>query len=247
MRLATRSTAGDGIIDQFGISGVTDSIIFQLIATNDGLMVDESTMTYAFDDPRTMRALDFAYMIFQDRLWYYDSGADPMGDWSRNYFSFMEGRSAFFGIATWALENDRPSFEYAVIPWPQGPDGTGYNTIRGFVQGITIGTGTEMADEIFHIYEQLLSWPGEDIHLITDATYEYTRRSWLTEDDVTRVLHEIGSSDSDKFEIGLSIPAFPWVVNSWARHFLEGSMTVAQAVETYRQPQQDLIDAIFRP
>jgi len=247
MQLATRDTTGDGTMDQFGLSGNPDSIAFALIATNNGRMVNPDTMTYSFDEPNTMAALEFLYEIFSNRWWYYDAlSGNPMGDWSRDHNAFWDGRSALFTTATWVFEGSNfPAFEHAVVPWPQGPNGVGYVRLGGFPQGMTIPTGIYNPRDLYMLYEEIQSWPRYDMDLLTLGAYDYTRRSWLTEGDVYRVLHVIGNPDLQKFDIGRAIPGYPWIVTTFARHFFNGTMTVAQAVEAYRPPQQELIDDIF--
>ena len=247
MQLATRDTTGDGNMDQFGLSGNTDTIAFNLIATNNGRLVNPETMTYGFDHPNTLQALEFLYEIFSNRWWYYDAlSGNPMGDWGRDHNAFWDGRSALFTTATWVFEGGNfPSFEHAVVPWPQGPSGQGYNRLGGFPQGMTIPTGSQNPHDLFMLYEEIQKWAAHDMDLMSFGAYDYTRRSWLTEEDVYRVLHHIGDPDRELFDIGLAIPDYPWVVMGFARHFFNGTMTVGQAVEAYRPPQQDLIDAIF--
>ena len=247
MLLATRDTTGDGTMDQFGLSGNPCAITFNLIASNNGRMVNPDTMTYSFDEPNTMAALELVYDIFSNRWWYYDAlSGNPMGDWSRDHNAFWDGRSALFTTGSWVFEGSNfPAFEHAAVPWPQGPSGVGYVGLRGFPQGMTIPTGSQNPHDLFMLYEEIQSWARYDMDLMTFGSYDYTRRSWLTEGDVYRVLHVIGNPELQKFDIGLAIPHYPWIVTTFARHFFNGTMTVAQAVEAYRPPQQELIDDIF--
>lgn len=248
MRMASRDTTGDGVFDQFGLGGNIDAVAHQLLATNNARMVNPDTMEYSFDEPNAMEALEFMYEIFSNRWWHYDQHSyNPMGNWSRDHGAFWDGNTAMFMTATWVFENGNfPSFEHSVVPWPQGPSGVGYTSLGGFPQGMTIPQGNSNPQDIFMLYEELQSWARYDMDMMTMGAYDYTRRSWLTEEDVYRVLHHIGNPDRQMFCIGMAIPDYPWVVNSFVRHFFEGTMTVSQAVEAYRPPSQERIDAIFR-
>ena len=243
MELAMVSPVGGENI--FALAGTTDRIFHTLIASNNGMMVDPYTWTYAFDHPNTMEALQFAYDIFNTRgWWHYDPGYSPMNNWSADYWRFMEGRALFFFAASWAFAGDRPHphFEFTPVPFPIGPNGTVYNRLGGFPQGMTITAGVYRPHDVFMIYEELLQWAGDRMYLWTDGAYEYARGSWLTEEDVHRVLHHIGNPANMRFDLGMAIPDFPWVVNIWANHFFHGSMGVAAAVEAYRGPRQAMID-----
>ena len=241
---ATRDTTGDGVIDEFGISGQPGDIFLQLIASNDGQLVDTATRTYGFDHPNTLRALEFAFDIFNTySAWYYDSG-DPgnMGDWNRNYFSFREGRSALFPAATWSLV-DGLSFRHSFVPFPQGPDNQrGYVRMAGFTQGIVIPLGVPNPQDVYLMFEEIMSWPGDDPLLAHEGVMEYARTAFLTEADVQRMLR-IG--ENFKFDIGMAVHGYYWVLGEFASAFRSGEMTVMQAVETHRHPQQAMLDEVF--
>ena len=240
MELAMISTVGGETV--FGIGGPVDYIFHTLIASNDGIMVDPDTWTYAFDHPNTMAALQFGYDIFSQRMWHYDPGAEPMGNWWSDFIRFMEGRTLFFFASTWAFESDRPHFEYTPLPFPIGPNGSRHIQLVGFPQGMTITAGVQNPSDVYMLYEELLQWAGDRMYLWEEGAFEYARNSWLTEDDVQRMLHHIGDHANKRFDVGMAIPDFPWIVNTWAGRFFHGEMGVATAVESDRGWYQSLID-----
>ena len=74
--------------------GSMGSIIRGLIASNSGVIVDEDTLQFAMEDPRTVEALEFLSDIFANGWWYYDRHeGNPMGDWNRNSWLHQEGNS----------------------------------------------------------------------------------------------------------------------------------------------------------
>jgi len=246
MLLATRDTTGDGVVDQFGISGQPGDILTHLIASNDGPMVNISDLTYAFDHPNTMAALEFMYdIVVTDRTWFYDVNAE-VWDWGRNFWSFQEGRSAFFLSAVWALvDGDGVPFEFAIVPFPVGPDNSqGYTNMSGFGQALTIPVGVPNPRDVYHVHEQMESWARDDWTMRDEGMVEWVRSAMLTEEDVWRQLRD--ANNTRRFDIGMSIAQYYWVSGDFVGNFIDGTMTVSQAVEHFRQPQQDLIDAVFR-
>jgi len=245
MVMATMDTTGDGIIDQFGISGQPNNIFINLIAANDGHMVCPETFTYGFDHPNTVEALEFVYEIFNTlNVWFYDQGGSPMGDWGRNTFSYREGRSALFNAATWMLQDDDLPFEYAIVPYPIGPSGQGgYVRMYGFSSGFGIPVTVQNPDDVFLIMEQTMRWAQDEPELIVASILDYARPAWLTDADVFRAMH-VG--DNVKVDLGMVIHGYYWVLGTWAYYFHAGHMTVSQVVETFRPQQQEMIDLVFR-
>ena len=245
MIMATKDTTGDGSIDQFGISGQPHNIMINLIAANDGHLVNPDTLTYAFGDPNTLEALEFIFDIFNTyNVWYYDStSGNPMGDWGRNTFSYRDGRSALFTTATWMLQYDNLPFEYAFVPYPLGPSSrNGFVRMYGFSSGYAIPVTTQNPQDVLRIMEEVFSWAIDEPELITMAALDYARPAWLTDDDVWRVIH-VG--DHVSTDIGMVIYGYYWVLGTFAHYFWNGYMTVSQAVEAFRPQQQEMIDMVF--
>ena len=247
MVMATRDTTGDGVIDQFGISGQPHNIMINLIAANNGHLVNPETLTYGFGDPNTLEAFEFIYEIFNTlNVWHYDVGSDnPMGDWGRNMWSFREGRSALFTAATWLVESsEHMAFNYAFVPYPIGPSNP-YNYVRmyGLPSGYAIPITTDSPQDVFRIMEEIFSWPGDEPELVTATAINYASPAWLTEEDIWRVIY-VG--ENFKQDIGMAIHGYYWVLGDFAYNFWHGHMTVSQAVETFRQQQQEMIDIAFR-
>jgi len=245
MRLATRDTTGDGIFDQFGIAGQPGDLAYYFIGANDGRMVDDD-LNYWLDHPNTIVALEFLEIIFREGLWEYDRahGFDT-GDWSRNFFAFQDGNSAFFPAVLWALNDGDLPFEFAVVPWPTGPNNTtGSTWMTGFDQGLAfpIGSSWDPA-EILMVVEEFWSWAGDDMDLMHEDGFSWARSILPTEEDVQRQASVTNTRVSD---IGMHVPYYNWIFGTFISHFATQAMTVQQVVETYRGPQQDLLDNFFR-
>ena len=244
MRMATRDTTGDGVFDQWGIAGQPGDLVIHFIATNDGPLVDDD-LNYAFDHPNTLAALELMETIFREGLWQYDPvlGVDP-GDWARNFFAFQEGRAALFKSILWGMNDGDLPFEFAVIPFPTGPNNTsGATWSSGWGGGLTIPYGTSWEpSDMLRITEAFLSWPGEETELIIEGGLGWPRGVLPTEEDVQRWA---ANGFRARTDIGRVVPQYYWVGGTFTYHFANQTMNVMQVVEAYRAPQQELLDLFF--
>jgi len=246
MALATRDTTGDGNIDQFGLSGYVGSLMRNFIATNNGLLVDESTLTYAMDDPRTITALEFMGDIFTNGWWNWDqTGSTPVWDWGRNTWIYQEGQSALFPLETWMVAEQGVGFDFAIVPFPRGPEGGQYHTMAGFYHAILIPTGTYRPEDIFYVYEELQSWARHDPNLFHEGTIDAMRRYWPTEGDVYRVIFNLGDLNTRKFDLGFAIPEYTWIFGTIGYNLFTGAQTPMQIIEEQRPIRQEMIDNAF--
>jgi multiple sugar transport system substrate-binding protein len=251
MRRATRDTTGGGVINQFGIGGQPGEIIQHLIGANDGVLVD-ANRNYGFDHPNTLATLEFAQIIFGERLWYAEAGGVmDTANWNRNFYApYEDGVALLFPAVTWSLDNQPPEFNVGFVPFPMGPNNTTGNTwLRGVEQGICISVGTSWSvEDILIIFDELYSWPEDEPELLFQAGQldwmrEVFGNAGATEADVQRAIYAGVTAASD---IGRSITPYYWVLGDFANAFWDREMDVGEAVEYHRQPRQDMLDQRFR-
>jgi multiple sugar transport system substrate-binding protein len=237
--LLALATHGDNAPEhQVGLTGNMEAFIAHLIASNDGMMVDENH-NYAFAHPRTMAALEFAYEIFSAG-WY---GVLPGETWGTGT-GWSAGNAAFWPANTGEWGAAAFDFAHAVVPFPVGPNNTrGYTNMVGFPAGVTIPVGVADPEYVFYLFEALQQWRGEA--MFYESQLEWVRSVLPTEEDVQRQLVSIG--ETAKFDLGLVVPEFNWVLGIFARYFYSGDMTPALAVATFRQPYQARLDRAFNP
>ncbi|MCL2285486.1 MAG: extracellular solute-binding protein [Firmicutes bacterium] len=244
MRMATRDTTGDGVFDQWGIAAQPGDLINAFIATNDGILVDDNFI-YAFDHPNTVEALEFMETIFREGLWQYDPilGIN-VGDWARNFFAYQEGRAALFISILWGMNDGNLPFEFAVVPFPTGPSNTtGAVQAGGWGGGYTLPFGSSWAPEdLLMIVEEFWAWPGDEPELLLEEGIGWPRSVFLTEEDVQR---HLSINTKTTMDVGNTVPQFNWIFGTFANHFANGTMTVMEAIEAYRGPQQELLDLFF--
>jgi len=245
MRMATRDTTGDGINDQWGLAGQPGDFVTYFIGGNDGILVTED-FQFGMDHPNTIEALEFVETIFREGLWEFDPvlGADP-GDWGRNFWAAHDGNSALFTASYWTLNDGDLPFEFALVPFPTGPSNTSGNTFMGgWRQGFGIPAGTDWDPaDLLIIFEELIAWPGDEPGLLHEEVLDMLRGTFLTEEDAQRQLNMINSM---AMEMGKVVPQYHWVLGDFVGYFVNQEMTVLQAIEAHRGPQQELLDNFFR-
>jgi len=245
MRMATRDTTGDGNLDQWGIAGQPGDFALHFIASNDGRLVTDD-LNYGFDHPNTVQALEFIETIFHEGLWQFDQTEGfNAGDWARNFNAFQEGRAAMWPAVSWGLNNGDLPFEFSFVPFPIGPANTSGNTwMGGWEAALSFPTGIDWDPaDILMVLEEFWSFAGEDVDLMMDDVLAWPRTIFMTEGCVQRVAGVTHTMYSD---LGMVVPQYWWITGTFVTHFHNQSMTVLQAVEAYRGPQQELLDNFFR-
>jgi len=232
----------------FGISGVTNDIGAGLMASNDATMIVGDWL-YGFDQPRAMEALELFSILFEERLWKYDRygaipiGGDPDdGDWWREMTSYADGDTVFWSTLLWVegMVGGHPDLNYVVMPFPQGPNGTGNTWSGGIPQAVVIPAGVENPGLILEVLEALMAWPGEDTWMIYEATMNNARNYLRTEGCVERLV-DLASSRR-LTDGGFDVHMFRYVFSSFAYDVFHGARTIAESVEYNRGPSQERID-----
>ncbi|MCL1987721.1 MAG: extracellular solute-binding protein [Firmicutes bacterium] len=217
----------------FGISGNSAEIITHLIAANDGVLTQN--FYYAYEDYRTIAALEFARQILQN---------SPQG-LQNEPLAFLTGESAFFPLNEWILQQVQPTginFRYTIVPFPRGPDNTsGATFMQGFSTGLTFPRNTQNATAAYYALEQLFSLT--DRQQLQSQETEYMTTLFTNSTDAFRAVNIL--QEQGKFDIGMAIPTFTWLHAIFAETFTQNvsqSSSVPTIVEQFRRPQQNIID-----
>jgi len=135
-------------------------------------------------------------------------------------------------------------FNHEDVNFPTGPSNTtGATWSSGWAGGLSIPFGTAWSPEdLLMITEEYLAWPGGELDLIHEGSYQTPRATFQTEEDVQRWAANVFRDRSD---IGKVVPEYYWVLGGFVTHFANGTMSVMEAIEAYRQPQQELLDLFF--
>ena len=249
-QMATRSTTGDGRIDQFGISGVLADLVNNMIAANGGRLTTED-LNYGFDDPATMRALEAVYELLNvQRAWDFDpDGGYEIWDWWRNAFAFMEGNAAFFVAQIYMLpELEDRTFTYAAVPFPIGPDNrTGVTFMSGFTSGLAIPRGVQNPLDVFETWYEFNRWYGDDLEWVDEASMVWPMSRFMTEADGLRIMNNILNNRFVDPGMAVTVDGigYSWISGTMGELFWRGTETPASIVEAERPVRQAMLDTVF--
>lgn len=223
-RNATRDVDNDGVNDYWGTSGWPADMIRHFAATNDVAFVDPNEFFESFTDPRMIEVMEFVQSIVNvEGVHKVKSGNKT--DWNETR-TWKDGDVAMAIMYDWDLGD--VTFDYGVVPIPQGPSGTGkYSFADTALNGWFIPKGVENPDIVYQIFEEL-----QDIPMIE----EYPGQNWLegrywTEADIQIAREHIMGRGMVSIEEG--IPDFPFY--GIVHQVIEENKSVAATVEENKQ------------
>jgi hypothetical protein len=114
--------------------------------------------------------------------------------------------------------------------------------MRGFEDGFTIPVGVYDPLRVYQIFEAIASWAGDETHLQNESVLMYLRYVLPTEGDVQRALY---ISQTIKSDLGMVVPRYDWILGSFADALWHEDISIPQAIDLFRDAQQDLIDQAF--
>ncbi|MDE1549970.1 ABC transporter substrate-binding protein [Jeotgalibaca caeni] len=231
-KATTRDTDGDGNIDVYGFGGVTTDTTNEFVASNGGSIATD--LTEGLSSPETVEALEFIYNMYN-----VDKVAKPYTDnWDEQLLAWVDGGVAFAPVQAYNLINYGPelSYDYRIVKWPQGPSGDGTKAGEGIVNYYFIPKGTEQPEAVYQIFEEFRNWFAFDESYRDN--YDWIETGFTnTEDlDLAMEIGEMGNGDLWK------VADVNGAVGEATYNIFTGTMTVSQAVESYKQVLQDGLD-----
>lgn len=235
---ATKDNDGDGKNDTWGLSGAPYEIAFNLIAANDGYMADLANRKQGLDDPKTMEALNyFNDLYFVEKVAYVAEGG--LDDWNGNRGAFLQANSVFYQIQDWLLGN-AVEYNFAIVPYPQGPSNESGNNFLWSVSGWTMPKSCPNPEWAYLVLQELTAY--KTLEERSQGNIDWLGGMLQTEEDIYR-MREIANGKALMDESsGLS--NFPNYSMIWAM-FNQGK-TPAQVVEENKQVAQDSINEFFK-
>jgi len=150
---ATRATANDGHINQWGLDGGSDSFV----ASNGGYVVnigDDGTPSFGLGTPNAIEALQFFQDLkTKDKVFY----TPPEGaEWDAGLKNFANGGTAMYLGNYWNkyMLEESMNDEFGYVYFPMGPKATEYTTTLSGFNLIT------MSSAIKNPKEAALFWNG---------------------------------------------------------------------------------------
>lgn len=237
----TLDTDGDGNVDQYGMSGWVNLYANNFVASNGGAIYQDYSNEQGIDSPETMEALEFINQLHNvDQVM--NESAD-LYDWAANTWAYTEGNNLFFSAYAWYFTENKPTFDYGIVPFPKGPSNDGDVTFAINYDGFCIPNGVEKPQEVYQVLEELLWFFGEDPYLRDDSVEEWLQSVWLTQEDID-LYFEINDNQG-QLELQEFIPNYPF--GNVISGIILDEKTVAQLVEENKQIAQDAIDVMLNP
>jgi multiple sugar transport system substrate-binding protein len=240
-KTGTQDTDGDGNVDQYGLSGWVNLYVNNFVASNGGAIYQDYENEQGIDSPETMEALEFINQIHNVDQVVNDSA--DLYDWAANTWAYTEGNNLFFSSYAWYFTENKPTFDYGIVPFPKGPSNDGDVTFAISYDGFMIPSGVDQPNEVYQVLEELLWFFGEDPYLRDDSVEEWLQAVWLTQEDID-LYFEINDNQGP-IELQEYIPNYPF--GNVVGGIINEQKTVAQLVEENKQIAQDAIDVMLNP
>lgn len=242
-KAATKDTNADGVMDTYGVSGFVNNIVQNLVIANGGTMFDDVNKVQTLDDPKTMEAFEFSNKIYNvDKVVKIAQG--DLWNWDANFNGYKDGTSLMFPAYSWMLGDAKTTlaFDYGVVPFPVGPQGTPDATYGSSYDMFSIPKGTQDPQKVYQVLEELLWFFGADAQTIRDdSTYEWLGTLLQTQEDIDMFVET--SRNTGKLDLSGVVPNYP--LGTIVGDFVTGGKTVAQTVEANKQVAQDAIDTLM--
>lgn len=242
---ATKDTNGDSKPDVYGYGGIWTNMLDGLVMNNGGSIA--GTKKEGLDSKPVTQALEFMRKLYNDdkcaRTW-------NSKDWNDNLNAWSDGKVLFWNAQAWSLKQQSDAvakdggeipFEYAVVPYPSGPnsDGTPHSPYAG--NWYMIPVGVKDAGKVLQVMEEFYNWFDGDTELRDDTTW--FESCFQSEDDVKIALKcgedcklDPWASLVPYYDMGQTI-FFPLCVDK--------TSTVAQAVEAAKPTLQNAMDYLY--
>jgi multiple sugar transport system permease protein len=155
----THDVDRDGVIDEFGLAmNLWTDPLYSIIFQNGGKILSDDGKSVAFDDPRTIEAVQFVYdLIHKDLV------VQTTFNRSKSRAQFKDGKVAMLcpGGIFWLPEfRFYENLDFDIAPLPAGPKGRAATTVP---IGYTIYSKTKYPEEAYKFLKYLISRKGQEI------------------------------------------------------------------------------------
>ncbi len=251
-QVLTQDTDGDGVTDQYGFTGFKEDVLALLLMSNGASIASGETQT--LDSAAVTECLQFyadlynKYNVCEPYTW------EDNGDVMR--WTYRNGNIGFWPSAAWIAANNADydwdgstgvtlDFDTVYVQWPVGYSGS-KETNKGELTGGSfwfIPNGVEDPELVYNAFEELSNWYRDDTTIRDDVeTMWWWYASTASDEELQYsnydVMFDIGSREQfDLYQtLGVS-----WDLES----LINGTVTAAQFVETYKNEFQAALDAYF--
>lgn len=239
----TKDTDGDGVTDQWGLSGTT--LIPHFVHSNGGQVIDISQPEAPAFSLLSDAALE-GFQAVQDFAQLHQVvELSPEGaDWDYSRAQFVNGKVGMFVGQWWMVDSMKSDMEdaYGVVLFPKGPEGDNYVSHNTAMNVTTIPETVEDKEDVALIYN-LRTEPLEDADPEDWRIYFEDRVTDSESIDVIQMLQEEGLSVLDVTSSFAGVVELSYGYNYAIEN---GQETPQAAISAIADQAQNLIDTAMK-
>lgn len=242
---ATKDTNNDGVIDQWGLSGMDLDI--SMVAANGAELasVVDGKAKLNFREPAVQEAFNFYQELCKEKSIYnkFDYGESPPWDIAKTMF--QDGKVAMFWYQYWAIDGFRDNMadDYGVVMPPLGPSNTDkkYYTLISGHNFQTIPKGVKNVEDVAFIWNAWTEPYKEDLD--NPDAWKDGHLDRMRDNESLDMLAYMYENNCAK-AAGLFAAVKPAVEAWWSGQddLLKGEKTVAQIVDEKYDAIQAVLD-----
>ncbi|MBQ8555577.1 MAG: extracellular solute-binding protein [Clostridia bacterium] len=251
VKVLTKDTDGDGVTDVYGFGGWPADYLPLLVMSNGSYIAAGETENLS--SPEVAETLQFMQDLYLNGYAY---PIPAENGWDICRFLYREGKVAFSPNAAWIMDSnkdyafqnpDLPTLEFDMVfvPWPEGPSGDMETNAQKVTDSscYMIPVGVEDPELVFNVLYDLLNWFNNDLSIRDDEEalgwwYGVTAKDIDLQDWNFNVMYEMGQKQMLEMvnNLGFEMDLVG---------LCNGTYTVAQFQETYKQQVQDALDRLM--
>ena len=251
VKVLTKDTDGDGVTDVYGFGGLPADYLPLLVMSNGSYIAAGETENLS--SPEVAETLQFMQDLYLNGYAY---PIPAENGWDICRFLYREGKVAFSPNAAWIMDSnkdyafqnpDLPTLEFDMVfvPWPEGPSGDMETNAQKVTDSscYMIPVGVEDPELVFNVLYDLLNWFNNDLSIRDDEEalgwwYGVTAKDIDLQDWNFNVMYEMGQKQMLEMvnNLGFEMDLVG---------LCNGTYTVAQFQETYKQQVQDALDRLM--
>lgn len=184
----TKDTNNDGKADQYGFCGIPNYISWGLISANGANCIKKSgdKMVSNFTDNKVVTALNFYDKLVNTRKVMYTNNAETTANpWDTinavdTISHFLKGNTAFLLHESWVLNQQvkpRANFDYGMLPYPKGPNASGYVSDSMNARVMCLTATNKSADKTAIIFNALARPVDDQLDWTADVQADYFQKN----------------------------------------------------------------------
>ena len=234
----TQDTDNNGQTDIYGYAGDLTMTVREFLASNDAILVNDDGKE-GLSDPKVLETYKYLGELYAEK-----KVAKPtVDDYYEGITGWINKQSAFGATQMWILQANKIKFDYRIVPFPQGPSGSGETAGQGFGDYFAIPRGVKDPEKVYQVLEEFFGYFAGDTEYRDEDMITLAEGCFVDEADVETALEMDSWGNGDVWYVVDK----EFIINGILGGVISGSGTPAELVESAKQLFQDEIDAILNP